>query len=112
MIARVHPTDGRIEFAVQHELDLDQRSHWDEDYSDPVFTRKRFFPSDVSHHRWLYSTHIRFTRTFAEDSMMEAPATLSRRCRRPSGRLPDRSHWSNAWLTFQPQRCPPKTAMT
>ena len=33
VIARVHPTDGRIEFAVQHELDLGQRSYWSEDYS-------------------------------------------------------------------------------
>ena len=76
VIARVHPTDGRVEFAVQHELDLDQRSYWSEDYSDPVFTRKRFFPSDVDHNRWLYSTEIRFTRAWADDSMMEAEPTL------------------------------------
>ncbi len=76
VIARVHPTDGRVEFAVQHELDLDQRTVWYEDYSEPVFTTKRFFPSDVTHNRWLYSTEIRFTRAWADDSMMEAEPTL------------------------------------
>ncbi len=76
VIARVHPTDGRVEFALQHELDLDQRNSWSEDYSEPVFARKRFFPSDVTHHRWLYSTPISFTRTWADDSMMEAEPTL------------------------------------
>lgn len=76
VVARVHPTDGRVEFALQHELDLDQRNSWSEDYSEPVFARKRFFPSDVTHHRWLYSTHISFTRTWADDAMMEAEPTL------------------------------------
>ena len=50
------------------------RSYWSEDYS--PLTRKRFFPSDVDHNRWLYSTEIRFTRAWADDSMMEAEPTL------------------------------------
>ena len=75
VIARLHPTNGKVEFALQHELDADQ---WvdDDDYSDPVLPDKRFFPKDVTHDRWLYSGEIRFTRVWADEGMMEPEPTL------------------------------------
>ena len=75
VIARLHPTNGKVEFALQHELDIDQ---WvdDDDYSDPVLPDKRFFPKDVTHDRWLYSGEIRFTRVWADEGMMEPEPTL------------------------------------
>lgn len=75
VIARLHPVNGKVEFALQHELDIDQ---WveDDDYSDPVLPNKRFFPNDVTHHRWLYSGEIRFTRAWADEGMMEPEPTL------------------------------------
>ena len=76
VIARVHPEDGRVEFAVQHELDLELREREELDYSEPVFPSRRFFPADVTHNRWLYSSEIRFTRTWADDGMMEAEPSL------------------------------------
>lgn len=75
VIARLHPVNGKVEFALQHELDMDQWVN-DDDYSQPVFPEKRFFPKDVTHDRWLYSGEVRFTRVWADEGMMEPEPTL------------------------------------
>ena len=76
VIARVHPADGRVEFALQHKLGAVQLNAALDDYSAPVFATRRFFPDDVTHNRWLYSSEIRFTRVWAGDESMEAEPTL------------------------------------
>ncbi len=76
MIARVHPADGRVEFALQPKLDSFQLGTDYDDYGDPIFATRRFFPNDVTHNRWLYSSEIRFTQVWAGDESMEAEPTL------------------------------------
>lgn len=77
VIARISPDDGRVEFALEYKLDLSQLDEgWDDGYSDPVLASRRFFPEDVTHHRWLYGSEIRFTRVWAGDESMEPASTL------------------------------------
>ena len=76
VIARVHPSDGRVEFALQPKLDSFQLGTDYDDYGDPIFATRRFFPNDVTHDRWLYSSEIRFTRVWTVGGTMEAEPTL------------------------------------
>lgn len=50
--------DGRIEFGLQHRR---EDLPGDPVYSDRLLPPKRYWPPDVTHHRWLYSSEIRFT---------------------------------------------------
>lgn len=77
VVARLHPTRAQVEFGATYELDASQLPNSVNDaFVDPVFPERRFFPSQVGHHRWLYSSTIRFTRVWAGDGMMGAEATL------------------------------------
>lgn len=76
-VARIHPSRNQVEFGAVWKLDASQLPNSDEDaYANPVFPAKRFFPRDVDHHRWLYSTELRFTRVWAGDDTMDAAATM------------------------------------
>lgn len=76
-VARIHPTRNQVEFGAAWELDASQLANSDEDdYVDPVFPAKRFFPRHVDHHRWLYSTELSFTRVWTGSGSMDAAATM------------------------------------
>ena len=71
--ARRNP-NGRIEFGLQHRRE--DLPH-DPVYSDRLLPPKRYWPSDVTHHRWLYSSEIRFTVIWPTgDGVMEADASM------------------------------------
>lgn len=71
--ARVHPTRHQVEFALRHELPA---AGGGPPYSDPMFPEKRFFPGDVSHHKWLYSSDILFTILYGAEGYMAGDATM------------------------------------
>lgn len=71
--ARRNP-NGRIEFGLQHRR---EDLPGDPVYSDRLLPSKRYWPSDVTHHRWLYSSEIRFTVIWPSgDGAMEADASM------------------------------------
>ena len=66
--------DGRIEFGLQHRReDLPGGP----EYSERLLPPKRYWPPDVTHHRWLYSSEIRFTVIWPRGGgTMEAGASM------------------------------------
>ena len=66
--------DGRIEFGLQHRR---EDLPGDPVYSERLLPPKRYWPPDVTHHRWLYSSEIRFTVIWPRgDGGMEAGSSL------------------------------------
>ncbi len=77
VVARLHPTRGLFQFGAQYELDSSQLSGGNtDDYAPIVLDRKQFFPSDISHHRWLYTGEIRFSRVWSGDATMTTMPTM------------------------------------
>lgn len=67
-------TDGRIEFGLQHRR---EDLPGDPEYSERLLPPKRYWPPDVTHHRWLYSSEIRFTVIWPRGGgTMEAGASM------------------------------------
>ncbi|MCY4619649.1 MAG: hypothetical protein OXD50_14045 [Chloroflexi bacterium] len=84
VVARLHPIRGQVEFGATWELDSSQLVDSAADaFVDPVFPKRRFFPRQVSHGRWLFSSPLRFTRVWSGDSMMETGATLEAEATEP-----------------------------
>lgn len=86
--ARVHPTRQLVEFALRHELPVSEDGPA---YSDPLFPKKRFFPSNVGHHNWLYSSDIEFTILYGAEGYMDAPASME------SVDGPIQPHWTDIY---------------
>lgn len=77
VVARIHPTREQVEFGASYELDASQLpGSSDDDYVAPVFPKVRFYPHGIDHHRWLYSSELRFTRVWSGSAMMDAEATM------------------------------------
>ena len=64
--ARIHPTRDQIEFGLQYELPEWDQSADDEGYGERIFARKRFWPKNVTDHRWKYTSDINFTVHYRE----------------------------------------------
>ena len=71
--ARIHPTRNRVEFALRYGLPYSEDGPA---LSDPIFPQQRFFPDDIGHHSWVYSSDILFTVLYGADGFMEDTATM------------------------------------
>ena len=67
IVARIHPTRNQLEFGLQYELPANRVGPGEDNYSERLFARKRFWPNQVDHHRWLYTSEIEFTRHYLQD---------------------------------------------
>ena len=78
IVARIHPTRNQIEFGLQYELPANRVEPGEDNYSKRLFARKRFWPDQVDHHRWLYTSEIEFTRHYLQDDeyMMDGDGSL------------------------------------
>ena len=72
--ARLHPTRNQIEFGLVHQIAY--VSGMEDDFSELLVPRQRFFPSGITHQRWLYSSRIEFTVTFGDETLMSADSTM------------------------------------
>ncbi len=85
VVARLHPTRGMVEFGATYELDASQLPNSiDDAFVDPVFPDRRFFPGQVDHHRWLYSSPLQFTRVWSDSLSLDPEATLDTEAPEPA----------------------------
>ncbi len=71
--ARVHPTRNAVEFALRYGLPYSEDGPA---LSDPLYPQRRFFPNDIGHHNWVYSSDILFTVLYGAEGYMESTATF------------------------------------
>ena len=71
--ARIHPTRNLVEFALRYGLPASDDGTA---LSDPIAPERRFFPHDIGHRNWVYSSDILFTVLYGADGFMQSTPTM------------------------------------
>ena len=72
--ARMHPVRQQVEFGLAHQIPY-ERGRAD-DFSELLLPERRFFPDDLAHQRWVYSSVLEFTIHYGADELMLGDSTM------------------------------------
>ncbi len=72
--ARMHPGQQQVEFGLVHQIPYE----WGmaDDFSELLLPERRFFPADLAHQRWVYSSALEFTIRYGGDELMLGDSTM------------------------------------
>lgn len=72
--ARMHPERQQVEFGLVHQIPYE----WGmaDDFSELLLPERRFFPADLAHQRWVYSSALEFTIRYGGDELMLGDSTM------------------------------------
>ena len=72
--ARMHPERQQVEFGLVHQVPYE----WGmaDDFSELLLPERRFFPADLAHQRWVYSSALEFTIRYGGDELMLGDSTM------------------------------------
>ena len=72
--ARMHPGRQQVEFGLAHQIPYE--SGMADDYSELLLPERRFFPGEIAHQRWIYSSALEFTIHYGGEQLMGGDATM------------------------------------